>query len=70
MKYIKLFFVLLSAGMLISCEKENEELSSDFSIAGYAQKGQFIKGSTIIVYALNNKLLATGESFPSTIKDD
>lgn len=70
MKYLKLFFVLLSIGILISCEKENEELSSDFSIVGYAQKGQFIKGSTITAYALNDKLFATGESFPSSIKDD
>ena len=54
----------------MSCEKENEDLSSDFSISGYAQKGQFIKGATITAYALNDKLLATGESFPSVIKDD
>lgn len=33
-------------------------------------KGQFIKGATITAYALNDKLLATGESFPSVIKDD
>lgn len=70
MKYIKLFFVLLSVGILMSCEKENEDFGADFSISGYAQKGQFIKGATITAYALNDKLLATGESFPSVIKDD
>lgn len=45
MKYIKLFFVLLSVGILMSCEKENEDLSSDFSISGYAQKGQLLNSS-------------------------
>ncbi|MDE5787833.1 MAG: hypothetical protein K2H79_04740 [Bacteroidaceae bacterium] len=56
----------------MSCEKENDSngSASDFSMAGYAQKGQFIKGSSITAYALNNDLSATGESFPGTIKDD
>ena len=54
----------------MSCEKENKDVISNASIAGYVQKGQFIKGSTISAYALNDKLIATGESFPSVIKDD
>ena len=29
MKYIKLFFVLLSVGILMSCEKENEDLQDE-----------------------------------------
>lgn len=63
MKYIKLFFVLLSVGILMSCEKENEDLSSDFSISGYAQKGQFIKGATITAYALMISYLRQGKVF-------
>ena len=39
-------------------------------IAGYAQKGQLIKGSTITAFALDEMLKPTGESFPSAIKDD
>lgn len=72
MKSVKLFIALLSAGLLLSCEKENDSngAASDFSVTGYAQKGQFIKGSSITAYALNNNLSATGESFPSTIHDD
>lgn len=70
MKFVKLIFTLLFIGIVMSCEKENDGVASDFSIVGYAQKGQFIKGATITAYALNNKLSATGESFPSTIKDD
>ena len=60
---------LAALALLISCTKGNENIS-DFSISGYAQKGQFIKGSNITAYALNEKLVATGESFPATIKDD
>ena len=70
MKFVKLFFTLLSIGILISCEKENKNVISNASIVGYVQKGQFIKGSTITAYALNDRLIATGESFPSVIKDD
>lgn len=39
MKYIKLFFVLLSVGILMSCEKENEDLSSDFQFLVMHKKG-------------------------------
>lgn len=70
MKLVKLVFTLLSIGILISCEKENKNVISNASIVGYVQKGQFIKGSTITAYALNDRLIATGESFPSVIKDD
>ena len=70
MNFVKLIFTLLSIGILMSCEKENKDVISNASIAGYVQKGQFIKGSTISAYALNDKLIATGESFPSVIKDD
>ena len=70
MNFVKLIFALLSIGILMSCEKENKDVISNASIAGYVQKGQFIKGSTISAYALNDKLIATGESFPSVIKDD
>lgn len=54
----------------MSCEKENKDIISETSISGYVQKGQFIKGSTITAYTLNDRLIATGESFPSVIKDD
>lgn len=47
----------------MSCEKENEDLSSDFSISGYAQKGQFIKGATITAYALMISYLRQGKVF-------
>lgn len=47
MNFVKLIFTLLSIGILMSCEKENKDVISNASIAGYVQKGQFIKGSTI-----------------------
>ena len=65
-RYIPLLTIL---PFLISCAKGNADIS-EFSVSGYAQKGQFIKGSNITAYALNEKLVAMGESFPATIKDD
>ena len=69
MKLYGIIPALTALALLISCTKGNENIS-DFSVSGYAQKGQFIKGSNITAYALNEKLAATGESFPATIKDD
>ena len=69
-----LFFALLSAVMLLSCEKENDDVMADVvsesSISGFAQKGPFIKGSNITAYPLNDKLLPTGECFTSSVKDN
>lgn len=71
MKFFNLLSTLAFFCAILSCsEEEIKQGSTDFSIAGYAQKGQFIKGSSITAYALNDKLQATGESFPSSIKDD
>ncbi len=64
--WMLLFFVLFTA-----CEKEEgKETVLDRTISGFAQKGQFIKGSNITIYALDKDLSATGESYPSTIKND
>lgn len=42
----------------------------DCDIHGYAQKGQFVKGSQVTAFAVGQDLVATGESFPSNISDD
>lgn len=39
-------------------------------ITGVAQKGQFIKGSPITIYAMDNNLNATGLSYPTQTMDD
>lgn len=40
------------------------------SISGVAQKGQFIKGSSVTIYAMDNNLSATGLSYPTQTTDD
>lgn len=70
MKFNNLILAIILIIAFVSCNKDEGKKNYEFSIAGYAQKGQLIKGSSITAYALNNKLIATGESFPSTIKND
>ena len=57
---------------LTSCEKESESDSgmNDGTLRGYVQKGQLLKGSSLTAFSLNPNMASTGESFPSSIKDD
>lgn len=70
-KFTKFIFALISVVIIVSCGKDDgKDVISDFSIAGYVQKGQFIKGADVTAYSLNSELRATGESFSGAIKDD
>ena len=53
----------------MACARNAESLR-ECSIRGYAQKGQFVKGSQVTAFALDLDLVATGESFPASISDD
>ena len=67
------FILVMSVFMtMTSCEKDNESDSGmkDSTLRGYVQKGQLIKGSTLTAFSLNQDMASTGESFPSSIKDD
>lgn len=66
-----LFLALALA--VISCEKNPDGESStpkDSTLSGFAQKGQFVKGSQVTAFAVGSDLVATGESFPANISDD
>ena len=61
-------FALLAIG---ACTKAPEGVSErNYVLKGYAQKGQFIKGSQVTAFAVGEDLVATGESFPANISDD
>lgn len=61
-KFTKFIFALISVVIIVSCGKDDgKDVTSDFSIAGYVQKGQFIKGANVTAYSLNSELRATGE---------
>ena len=69
----KYLLIALAALALATCEKtpgEEDNTPKDRSIQGYAQKGQFVKGSQVTAFAVGSDLVATGESFPANISDD
>lgn len=49
---------------------DDQDVTSGISISGFAQKGQFIKGSSVTAFGLDSTLTATGASYPTSIKDD
>lgn len=69
-----LFAILIPALFtLVACEKYSDAESStskDRTLSGFAQKGQFVKGSQVTAFAIGSDLVATGESFPANISDD
>ena len=81
---MKRFWLFALALAVIACEKtpeqdnqgpnttpeEQKETPKDVSLHGFAQKGQFVKGSQVTAFAVGKDLVATGESFPASISDD
>lgn len=58
---------------VLSCGEEQNDpdnLANGISVSGFAQKGQLIKGSSVIAFGLDENLKATGASFPTSITDD
>ena len=76
----KLILTALSVFALVSCggnlNPDNGEDGNNPSdpiigkVSGVAQKGQLAKGSQVTAFALDENLIATGESFPANISDD
>lgn len=68
----KVLFLALALAV-VACEKNPDGESStpkDRTLTGFAQKGQFVKGSQVTAFAVGSDLVATGESFPANISDD
>lgn len=75
----KFILTALSIFALVSCEgilnTDNGEDGNNPSnpiigmVSGVAQKGQLAKGSQVTAFALDENLIATGESFPANISD-
>ena len=45
-------------------------MPKEISVQGFAQKGQFVKGSQVTAFALTEKGVATGSSYPANISDN
>ena len=70
MKRLKIILFAITLAVLCACTKDGLNKSGQCSISGYAQKGQFVKGSQVTAFALGEDLVATGESFPANISND
>lgn len=80
MNYSLLTLLVMMSCVIISCGSDNgregaggSENNGDkrvSAISGVAQKGQFLKGSSITIYALDQNLNATGLSYPTQTTDD
>ncbi len=67
MKKLIYFALFMAAAMLLSCTEDTEK---DYSVKGNVQKGPFIKGSELMLYELDAKMVQTGKSFSSEILTD
>lgn len=73
---MKKFYFLLVFTLLVfaSCKKENEKnenpLITKSVVNGYAQKGPFLNGTSIVISELDNSYSATGKVFSTQIADN
>jgi len=70
---MKRFLTLILILAAVACEKNPDGDNStpkDCNLTGFAQKGQFVKGSQVTAFAVGSDMVATGESFPANISDD
>lgn len=69
MKLLSKILVAVFALIVASCSPDVHD-SMLVSISGSAQKGPFTNGSQLTAFGLNDKLVASGKSFPGSITDD
>ncbi len=69
MKKFDILLLGLFIGLLVSCEKDDNE-SKSYSFTGKAQKGPFVTGTSITLNELNSNLVQTGKAFTTTINAD
>ena len=76
MKRLSLILAAILPMLFVACEGEKTDENNskpnktEISAAGFAQKGQLIKGSSVTAFGLDENLKATGASFPTSITDD
>ena len=69
MKLFSKVLVAVFAVIAASCSPDVHD-SMLVSISGSAQKGPFTNGSQLTAFGLNDKLVASGKSFPGSITED
>ena len=73
-KKLSLFLMLFSFFLLESCSDGSDVDSSDFhveNVSGVAEKGPFVRGSSVVLYELNPETFAqTGKVFTGSVDGD
>lgn len=68
--YLAFTLVMLFFGCLKDRNGTEDDEGSKISIKGVVEKGPFVKGSTLHIYELDDKLNRTGRSFETQLLDD
>ena len=66
-------YILIALSVLaVACEKNpsDEPFKGTFKVSGTVEKGPFVRGSTINMQTMDDKLHPTGKTFMENIKDD
>ncbi|MBL0098541.1 MAG: hypothetical protein IPP46_20210 [Bacteroidetes bacterium] len=69
-KLFRITSILLVVFILNGCKRDNELPQVNNTIAGYAQKGPFLNGSSITVYELSSNYSQTGKTFLTQIANN
>ena len=69
---IIIYIAIFIATCLFGCTQptSQDNTPKDIAIQGFAQKGQLVKGSQVTAFALTEKGVATGSSYPANISDN
>ena len=69
---LTIFVTVFIATCLLGCTQpiNQDNMPKEISVQGFAQKGQFVKGSQVTAFALTEKGVATGSSYPANISDN
>lgn len=67
---MSVFFQGMGTVVLKKQGENSEAGKTPFSVSGFAQKGQLIKGASVTAFGLDKDLIATGASYPTSITDD
>ena len=69
---LTIFVTVFIATCLLGCTQpiNQDNTPKEISVQGFAQKGQFVKRSQVTAFALTEKGVATGSSYPANISDN
>jgi hypothetical protein len=70
MKTSIIFLLIIFAAVIVSCEKDGNDVIKKERINGFAQKGPFNNGTSVTISELDKNLTQTGKTFSTQIIDN